>query len=980
MTGRRYTIVESVGSRIENVSKYEDLAKHHPSSGREPNREYETIHNQLEEVRHSNGRTLIKKDFVLLVNSSNRSIPVPSPLAGYAKTNRSYGTVKILDAPTNGKLLGQVLHLNPAFKVKDGDVITYGQHIGIQDGTGSAGTKSYPIHVHAELEEADFKRYITDIINGTLNPDDPAPNAAESPTPNAAKNGWVHPCTPKAGHVFDHLIGLGKAKGGFYPVGTNGLWHGGIHFDSGTKDAFEQSSVQCITAGEVIAYRVDENYPVTLYNEPGVVQTSAPFSTAFALVKHVLQPPAPAPAPAPAGQGQGQGQGQAASAQPPSIAIYSLYMHLKCWSDYKQDDKLALPAFWEASSYTVNTQRDPLTVRNAPQDRAAKLGKISKGTKVRASGSGAYLKLEEIISGNTEPALKASTEAGVLGYISSTLLKAERQPKALGSVVVLDPPVPIQAGELIGHLGTYQAPSGAAEPLLHMEVFSCDDVPGFISQSRAWAAQLPAKDKTLLKVHKGASLLVKHRPDISATNPPVSKLGEPKVGVDLLIPQALLDGLPATHKISVNTPASNDLPAKKTQWWHLENLLADESGNPISGWLAEEDLITTRHSPWEWEGFQLLEETGKPIDKLAYNFSARGLLSPQEQQNYQAQINKTDGGPTVAATRLYQIVDSNNDGVLTSAEIRTALGKPWQAQILSQLITKYESEWFWNASKWNELDPLLASEDGQKNFIWEKEKERIEKLSWWGDLAGKQGMSADGIAWHLHPIAVVDEKPNNKRCFCFEQGIFDSPCQKGFDDVSKDNFETLATQLGVEREVLRAIAVAETGDKVPFHEYVAGEKHATILYERHYMHRLLLKAGWSTERVNNLSNTEPTITHTYVKNYSYGSNSIQHTRLVRARELNEDAANMSCSWGKFQVMGEYYHHLYESTTELVAAQNYCAMQHLQYFKIFLTKEKRMLDEMKSKNWLSIARKYNGKSQVGYDTKIKNAYNSLKSSW
>ncbi|SDL98733.1 glycoside hydrolase family 19 protein, partial [Pseudomonas indica] len=31
------------------------------------------------------------------------------------------------------------------------------------------------------------------------------------------------------------------------------------------------------------------------------------------------------------------------------------------------------------------------------------------------------------------------------------------------------------------------------------------------------------------------------------------------------------------------------------------------------------------------------------------------------------------------------------------------------------------------------------------------EKERIEKLSWWGSLAGKQGINADGKAWHFQP-------------------------------------------------------------------------------------------------------------------------------------------------------------------------------------------------------------------------------------
>ncbi|MFS7253394.1 N-acetylmuramidase domain-containing protein [Rahnella rivi] len=79
-------------------------------------------------------------------------------------------------------------------------------------------------------------------------------------------------------------------------------------------------------------------------------------------------------------------------------------------------------------------------------------------------------------------------------------------------------------------------------------------------------------------------------------------------------------------------------------------------------------------------------------------------------------------------------------------------------------------------------------------------------------------------------------------------------------------------------------------------------------------------------------------------------------------------------------MGEYYSHLYTSTQELVDAQNYCALQHLQYFKVFLVKEKRMLQPMKDKDWLTIAKKYNGEWQEGHDNKIKNAYDLLKGQW
>ena len=196
MTGRRYKIVESVGNRVEEVFRYEDLAKHHPSAGREPNREYETINGQLEEVRYVGGRTLIKKDFVLLVDGSNQSVPVPSPLAGYAKTNRPYGTLQIYDAPSNGQLLGQILHLHPAFKVNDGDAVTYGQHVGLQAGTDRMGGQRYAIHIHAELEESVFRRYIADIIDGTLSPDEETPKTVASGTENGTKGDWCYPAHP----------------------------------------------------------------------------------------------------------------------------------------------------------------------------------------------------------------------------------------------------------------------------------------------------------------------------------------------------------------------------------------------------------------------------------------------------------------------------------------------------------------------------------------------------------------------------------------------------------------------------------------------------------------------------------------------------------------------------------------------------------------------------------------------------------------
>jgi hypothetical protein len=55
---------------------------------------------------------------------------------------------------------------------------------------------------------------------------------------------------------------LGNAQNGFYPLGANGLWHGGTHFDGKTGNALKQDvGIRTIADGEVVAYRLDSKYP-----------------------------------------------------------------------------------------------------------------------------------------------------------------------------------------------------------------------------------------------------------------------------------------------------------------------------------------------------------------------------------------------------------------------------------------------------------------------------------------------------------------------------------------------------------------------------------------------------------------------------------------------------------------------------------------------------------------------------------------------
>src|SRR5690606_20178147 len=114
--------------------------------------------------------------------------------------------------------------------------------------------------------------------------------------PNMAEHkpiSWAYPFPSKdtSNNPLQLLTHMAQAKGGHYPVGENGLWHGGVHFDESTAAAFDQSSVRCIADGEVIAYRIDERYPVSEFTDEIPRVKRAPFSTGFVLVKHRLQPP-----------------------------------------------------------------------------------------------------------------------------------------------------------------------------------------------------------------------------------------------------------------------------------------------------------------------------------------------------------------------------------------------------------------------------------------------------------------------------------------------------------------------------------------------------------------------------------------------------------------------------------------------------------------------------------------------------------------
>ncbi|WP_271411944.1 hypothetical protein [Pseudomonas sp. Q1-7] len=652
----------------------------------------------------------------------------------------------------------------------------------------------------------------------TASPSPLLPSPARVPVPlssgdlPAVKN-WSHPFGDTSS-VFQQLTTLAKAQAGYFPLGRNGLWHGGVHFDSGTAGTVGpegQGYVRCLADGEVIAYRIPEQTPKTLFFPAPGVTIEAPFASGFVLVRHRLEAP--------------RIEGEADT--PPSLIFYSLYMHLADWASYQADTGKARPAFWSESSrcrvkmtvkdvrpghpeerglnlrhspsrgkvigflpkgatvtvsgegdyrkvegikgpvelqnpdgtlrgyvgfsalkdmgggvYRVNTSRDPLTVRPVPNKSESGIFKLPIGSEITISGEGEFRKLESVVQ-----------------YAHFASLESERVPQC-GKVVVLEKPFPIKAGSLIGHLGPYQdSKEEAPQEKLHLEVFACEDVEAFFTKSREWAARMPEKYKTWLKLEKGTKVVV-HQASYSKTTPPNSAHPHVLSGAPLLIPRALLDGLPADRKITV--AASQSTQARN--WYRLDNLLLDANGENIPmGWVCDEIGVTPWVNPWAWDGYEVIYNNDPPQNALAHFLLNLGnYFDEKELEQWKPLADASDRGPV--RQRLLDIIDANADGTITAAEVQKALSIPAYAQSISQLVIHNESEWYYQQRKWDALDKVLGHTGSTPILNWVAEKERIKELSWWGEVSAKRILSANGETYCLHPLPLIFMFVNGCAC------------------------------------------------------------------------------------------------------------------------------------------------------------------------------------------------------------------------
>lgn len=178
-----------------------------------------------------------------------------------------------------------------------------------------------------------------------------------------------------------------------------------------------------------------------------------------------------------------------------------------------------------------------------------------------------------------------------------------------------------------------------------------------------------------------------------------------------------------------------------------------------------------------------------------------------------------------------------------------------------------------------------------------------------------------------------------------------------------------AKQLNISLAVLEAIISVEA-NAIGF----LGDGRVTILFERHVMYKQLKKKGYD---VNRLMKDHPNIIN--INAGGYLGRSAEHDRLNKAKQIDQESAIESTSYGLFQIMGIHWKLLnYQSAEEFERQMSQNEVNQLEAFVRFVTAQPNIHHALQNQDWQRFARLYNGPqySKNQYDLKLAKAYKSF----
>jgi predicted chitinase len=438
------------------------------------------------------------------------------------------------------------------------------------------------------------------------------------------------------------------------------------------------------------------------------------------------------------------------------------------------------PMYWKCSRKAVGTLIRPLSALRDPsgQNAGVTIHAMPAGSKVRiereqllkqGGKKKPFAQVKVMSLGEGDAGLVAPGHTVWISSAEADLVREPVIPDTFNSVVICDPPLPIEAGATIGYLGLYETPGPGDEgktsrQQVHVEIFTGD--PKF-DDFFANAAGLTEGKKYKMAGTDGAPAKVSASAGVNTFAP----------GTDPLLLPVAVD--------TTGSLAKQDALHKK--WFPVEGIA--DSG-VLNGWVPESRLKDVVQYDWEKLGFRKVEEA---------NDNADGYMDPEKM-------------PAFFKT-IYKLIHKSTDGEVTPDELIAANHNSAVRNALAHVVAKHPSEWQGksDAAKWNvikEHEALLKNDPKRLKH----ELERIDALSWWDEIQGVKDFPVSPSVWHFNPVAFLDVMKNGCSCDDDVTRVQLTACAAGNSaaDVYVDALNKAFKDFGITACINKAHFIAQT--------------------------------------------------------------------------------------------------------------------------------------------------------------------------
>ena len=508
---------------------------------------------------------------------------------------------------------------------------------------------------------------------------------------------------------FNHLAGDESAR---FLFNNSGLWHQGIHLRASKfpSSEFENDKICAIADGKLIAYKVDSEYKTDAKSESS--KESAVYSTGFFLLKHEVAYP-----------------------KDNVLTFYSLYRHTAKMDDYQSSGEEILALTKSADKFPVAIREDNKEIARLPNGLALLVRKY-QSNKTKFDEVTWYKDVNGVEhkpkAGKHWKVFSGSYETMMSQPISGIPFLTRHNIETLvDSEVKLDKPIEIKAGEALGLMGEYNQTGENGEKLLHLEVFTYDNIEQF--KAKAEAAYKQDKEKkgiqdNFLYVARGSQLY-------SIANNEAVELE--KTQVEIMVPLA---------DVAKKTVKDKQNPKKTKAYYNVQPYLYSLVQKNKDGGIYVDDSHLTHGLLFP--GVNIFNQSGNGL--CIFKHGLHQHIDPKSDLTIE-QKNELDPMFKSIMDELDLEKDKNGAVSFEAGKLKDLLLSPVQQRRLTGIVAKHDSEW----KKTRAADFIRTCgtyRDNNKEDSATRIEKRVEDLSIKLEV---DGFNTDKQAYYLHPLGLI---------------------------------------------------------------------------------------------------------------------------------------------------------------------------------------------------------------------------------